>query len=267
MRTRWRIGSTSYVYPGDLLHNLRALSGEVNDVELILFDDGKGASNLPTPGEVREMAAFLAEQGMSVTVHLPRDVGGSLPGADAQSALEMNLRVLELTYPLSPLAYVFHAHTLGNGTEAWQEGVLEDIARLTETVERPRQLALENLESYAPEHLEPIFAQAGVSRALDIGHLWKQRRDPLEVMAKWLPTASVVHLHGVCEEAGRMVDHLSLARMEQGGANPALERVLPALEDFGGVLTLEVFENDYFTSRAALDRALARVGERVPDAG
>lgn len=266
MRTPWRIGSTSYVYQGDLLHNLRALAGEVEDVELILFDDGNGTTNIPARGEVREMAALLAEKGMSVTIHLPRDVGGLLSDADLKSALDLNLRVIDVTRNLSPVAYIVHAHTLGNGTQAWQTGVMAGLSRLVAAVERPRQLALENLESYAPEHLEPIFAQMGVSRTLDIGHLWKQRRDPLEVIEKWLPTTSVIHLHGVREKEGCMVDHLSLAQMEENGRFCALASLLPALAEYNGVLTLEVFEDDYFTSRAALNWALARGGE-VADAG
>lgn len=263
MHGNWRIGSTSYVYRGSLLHNLRALAGEVDDVELILFDDGAGATNLPAAKEVGEMAALIADSGMSVTVHLPRDVGGSLPDSEVRSGLALNLRVIGLTQPINPLAYVLHAHTQGNGTEEWYASVMQGIEAMTSLADRLRQLALENLESYAPEILEPLFAALPIGRTLDVGHLWKQCRDPLPVMERWLPEANVVHLHGACERQGRMVDHLSLASMEEKGASPLFDAALYALQGWRGVLTLEVFEEDYFTSRAAFERALARIAVRA----
>jgi sugar phosphate isomerase/epimerase len=117
-------------------------------------------------------------------------------------------------------------------------------------VDSPARLALENLESYDVGLLEPIFAAFPIRRTLDIGHLWKAGHDPLPVLDTWLPTTKVIHLHGV---AG--ADHRSLAVMAAAQLDPVLARLL----DWPGVLTLEVFEEDFFTSRETLWRALDRV--------
>jgi len=35
---KFRLGSTSYVYPADLVTNARQLAGRVDDIELVLFE-------------------------------------------------------------------------------------------------------------------------------------------------------------------------------------------------------------------------------------
>ena len=114
----------------------------------------------------------------------------------------------------------------------------------------PRQLALENLENYAPEYLLPLFGAFPIRRTLDVGHLWKMGRDPLPLLADWLPATRVVHLHGMAA-----TDHQSLAVIAPAQLDPIVQRLL----HWRGVLTLEVFEYDFFTSHAALLAAIERV--------
>ena len=60
----------------------------------------------------------------------------------------------------------------------------------------------------------------------------------------------MIHLHGVHER-----DHASLAHMPDALLFPVLRTLVQ--ENFTGVVTLEVFgESDFFTSRAAVLRAL-----------
>lgn len=259
----WRIGATSYVYPGDLAHNLRNLAGEVQDVELVLFEDEAGNGNLPTAQEARRLRRLLDASAMSVSVHLPSDLGGAIEPERRARALALNRRTVEATLVMEPRAWIVHVETEGAGTPVWTEHALADIAVLGDAIGDLSYLAVENLESYAPELLTPVFAALPVARTLDIGHLWKQQRDPLPVMATWLPAARVVHLHGVEPRKGdagvqQVIDHLSLACMESTRQRD-LDAVLAALLGWRGVLTLEVFEQDYFTSRAAFDRALERI--------
>jgi hypothetical protein len=80
-------------------------------------------------------------------------------------------------------------------------------------------------------------------------------RDPLPLMSGWLPDARVIHLHGCVDRGGVRHDHLALDGMDTALLDP----VIAALRRWGGVLTLEVFEGDYFASRAAFDAAWRRV--------
>ena len=46
-KTPFRIGTTSYIIPADILPNVVYLAGKVDDVELVLFEVEEGGGNLP----------------------------------------------------------------------------------------------------------------------------------------------------------------------------------------------------------------------------
>ncbi len=251
----FRLGATSYVYPGDLVHNATHLAGQVEDIELVLFATPAGASNLPAPDEVARLARIAETAGFTYTVHLPRDLR-----SDDSDSLDLAQRVIELCAPLKPHAYVMHLDGRGVGTAAWTAQALDALAQVIGWVGEPQLIALENLESYAPDHLLPLFDALPIARTLDIGHLWKAGIDPLPVIDSWRAHARVVHLHGVRIHAGAVEDHGTLEWMDTS----TVGEVLAHLQGWGGVLTLEVFEDDFFTSRAVVDAALG-VAERIPN--
>lgn len=244
----FRLGSTSYVYPGDLLLNAAQLAGQVQDIELVLFETADGASNLPSEREVHQLAALGAARQLTYTVHLPLDLRYSQ--SEPHLSLRLAQRVIQLTAPLHPFAYIFHLDGSGVEQPGWLAQAQRALAALLELVAEPHLLALENLESYAPEWLEPLFAQFPITRTLDIGHLWKAGRNPWPVLEQWLPTTRVIHLHGMAES-----DHRSLAVVPPVQLDPLVQRLLA----WPGVLTLEVFEEDFFTSHQALLAAIDRV--------
>jgi len=250
-RPAFRLGSTSYVYPGDLLHNITRLAGQVQDVELVLFDLDGGPSNLPSPAEVRQMAELAAAHDLTYTVHLPLDLRYSR--AERHPALVKAEQVMTLTAPLPPYAYLFHLDGTGVEAPGWVEQALTAVQQVLPWALTPTQLTLENLESYSLEYLEPIFAALPIARALDIGHLWKAGCDPLPVLDAWLPYTRIIHLHGVAER-----DHCSLQVMPPAQLDPIVARLI----DWPGVLTLEVFEDDFFSSCAALSAVLERISCR-----
>src|SRR5512139_1339394 len=51
----FRLGTTSYVIPADILPNARYLAGKVRDIELILFEVDDGPNNLPSPEVIEEL--------------------------------------------------------------------------------------------------------------------------------------------------------------------------------------------------------------------
>jgi sugar phosphate isomerase/epimerase len=252
-----RIGSTSYVYPGDLVHNATWLARDpratVQDMELVLFVTSTGLHNLPTAAEIAQLARIGSEAGMTYTVHLPRDLRGD--GGDGGESLALAQQVIALCAPLAPHAYVMHIESEGAGSAAWTAQAINALTRVVAWVGDPNLVALENLESYAPQLLEPLFAALPIARTLDIGHLWKAGIDPLTMIDQWRDHSRVMHLHGVRAQDGAMVDHGTLAWI----ATPLLAEVLTRLQGWRGVLTLEVFEDDFFTSRTALNDALTVV--------
>ena len=48
----FRLATTSYIFPAEILPNIRCLGRYFDEVELVLFESGQ-EDNLPTPGEIR----------------------------------------------------------------------------------------------------------------------------------------------------------------------------------------------------------------------
>jgi len=249
-RSAYRLGSTSYVHRAGLVENAMRLADVVRDIELVLFDGPDGAGNIPDAATVADLARIGRAHDLTYTVHLPHDLG-----APSHPSIDMARRIIETCAPLQAWAYVFHIETADAGSPAWTARAIDAVRAVAALVPDPRQLTLENLESYHPDLLRPIFAAAPVARALDIGHLWKAGLDPRPYLAEWLPHARVAHLHG-CQ--GR--DHRPLSVMPP----QVIDDVLRRLQGWDGVLTLEVFEDDFFASHAAWAASVARLsGEAI----
>ena len=256
----FRLGTTSYILPDDILPNVRFLAGKVQDIELVLFEADDGPNNLPTPRVVEELAALAQVHGFTFTVHLPLDLRLGSRGQDGHASMIMACRVIECTRALKPWAYVLH---LDGGEvkessdrarlDRWRVQAIRAIELAAEWAGGARQLAVENLEHYPPEFLEPVLKQVPVSRCVDIGHLWLDGLDPLPYLRAALPRTRVIHLHGVANR-----DHKSLACIPAEKLKPVVDLLLR--ECFAGVLTLEVFgEEDFDSSIEALERAVREV--------
>lgn len=252
----FRLGATSYIVPGDLVFNAHYLKEKVQDIELVLFDLDDGQSNLPSPDTTRELAGIAAAHGLSYTVHLPLDIRGE-PG---HVSLIKAQRVIECTHALNVWAYVFHLDgraerhaTAPHVLQQWQSNAVRAVEQLAKWAGSFERLALENLEGYPLDFIDPIFARVPVSRCVDIGHLWVDGHDPLPYLRAALPCTRVIHLHGLAER-----DHSSLAHTPPD----QLDRIIATLlgEDYTGVFTLEVFDQDDFdSSLIALRESRTRV--------
>jgi hypothetical protein len=67
----FRIGTTSYIIPADILPNARFLAGKVQDIQLVLFEMEDSLNNLPDATQVDELNDLAEEYKLSYTVHLP----------------------------------------------------------------------------------------------------------------------------------------------------------------------------------------------------
>ena len=260
----FRLGTTSYIIPADILPNVQFLAGQVQDIELILFEVDDGPNNLPSPNVVDALAALADTQDLTYTVHLPLDLRlGAAGGVD--TSLVKARKVIDCTLPLEPWAYVLHLD--GKELRSPQDGKLpsaerpavkawqERSARALEMVGRwagdPERLAVENLENYPPDFVVPVLDRVPVSRCVDIGHLWLDGHDPLPYLRMALPRTRVIHLHGVAER-----DHKSLIHMPAEKLGAVVQQLFQ--ENYTGVVTLEVFgETDFHSSKEAFEQTAA----------
>ena len=246
----FRIGTTSYIIPDDILPNVRFLAGRVKDVELVLFDIDEYC-NIPDDKQLEELNCIARENGLSYTVHLPLNLNFS--DRDRDVSIQKALKVINGTRDLVPAAYVCHLEcrnipkTEGTALRDWQQQRIRAVNELAAESGVRAELAVENLESYPIDWNEPVIRSCGTHACLDIGHLFLRQEDPVTVMREWLPRTSVIHLHGVGTR-----DHQSLTHMPK----ETVKRIISELMDraYRGVLTLEVFNEDDFQSSMEMIR-------------
>jgi sugar phosphate isomerase/epimerase len=112
------------------------------------------------------------------------------------------------------------------------------------------KLAVENLETYPLDFIQPVLERIPVSRCVDIGHLWLDGHDPIPYLQAALPRTRVIHLHGIAER-----DHRSLAFMPREKVRAIWEELIRL--NYQGVLTLEIFSEQDFLSSLGMIEELA----------
>jgi len=258
----FRLGTTSYIIPDDILPNVRYLAGKVRDVELVLFEvdeDENGSpayNNLPSPTVIEELNHLAGLYDLTYTVHLPLDLKLAGDGSAQDQSLVKARRVIEATRQLTPWAYVLHldGKEVRHATDPlvlqrWQDQAVRALEIVAEWAGGPEKLAVENLEGYPPDFNQPVLDRIPVSRCVDIGHLWLDGVPVLPYLEKALPRTRVIHIHGIAER-----DHASLSPVPASD----LETVFQELTaPYRGGLTLEIFsEPDFVSSLEALRRTL-----------
>lgn len=254
---RFRLGTTSYVYPADIITNARRLAGRTDDIELVVFESDEHGNNLNNR-VVQELRQLGLEHNMTYTVHLPLDLGL----AEDDPKLSSALRVIAITAILVPHAYIVHldGHAVPGSRKfsQWLRNSLDSLHALVKETGSPDLICVENLENQAPEMLEAVLAEIPVAACLDIGHLWKQDLNPQPFLEKWLYRTRVVHLHGVGDR-----DHQRLSLMTDKKLDPVVKLLNASFE---GVVTFEIFdEYDLLDSMDTFASSLGRTLTYIPD--
>jgi sugar phosphate isomerase/epimerase len=252
MKYPFRLGTTSYIIPADILPNVRYLAGKVQDVELVLFEVDDGPNNLPTPEQIGELHSLAADNDLTYTVHLPLDLRLAEDGSPRHVSLEKARKVIDCTRALEPWAYVLHLDgksVRGGATpdalRRWQDQAVQSLEIVGGWVGGLQKLAVENLEGYPLDFYRPVLERIAVSRTVDVGHLWLDGHNPVAYLREALPRTRVIHIHGIAER-----DHASLAHVEPEKLRAVLAELVRT--NYRGVLTMEIFSEDDFLSSLAV---------------
>ncbi len=252
----FRLGTTSYIIPDEILPNVRYLAGKVQDVELVLFEVDHDSSNLPSPDVIKELVRLAKENNLTYTIHLPLDLRLGAGGEGTHLSLVKARKVIELTLPLNPWAFVVHLDSNDSGDRlSWTRQVTRSLELLAEWAGGPERLAVENQSGHPLDLLRLVLDQVSVCRCLDVGHLWLDGHDPIPILHHALPRTKVIHLHGVGSR-----DHQSLSLIPEEKLLTVLVCLLQ--ERYTGVVTLEVFnKQDLETSIQTLLHTVRNIWE------
>jgi sugar phosphate isomerase/epimerase len=233
-RFPFTLATTSFIYPDDYAANVERLGPFVDEIELLFLESG----SLPSLNTIADLAALRRAHAIGYNIHLPSDV--SIGHADARTrdaAVVSILTAFDLVRSLSPSTMTLHVPWEGpwplpGSLNPWRERVRDSFMRLIAAVDTPACISIETLD-YPLSWLAEVIDDLGLAVCVDVGHLLLNDGNVEEVMHRFSPCVSILHLHGVA--GGR--DHLALDRLQTSAA----DAVLTVLSGFKGIVSLEVF--------------------------
>lgn len=252
----FRLGTTSYIIPADILPNIRYLAGKVDDVQLILFESD-AITNLPPPAVIRELAMIGQGENLTFTVHFPLDVRlGAVDEAERVQSVDKCRRIMDLCRRLDVRTYALHlapadpddrGELPAADMTGWLKACGASLAVLCAELESSRQLCVETL-AYRFDVVDELLEAHDLGVCLDIGHLLQGGRDVEAHLAKYAGRLHLMHIHGVLD--GR--DHQSLRYLDPELLAAAVRR-MSDLSVLPRVMTVEVFnEADFKESMEVL---------------
>jgi sugar phosphate isomerase/epimerase len=254
----FRLATTSFIYPASWVPNVKLLGAFVDEIELLFLESDPAA--WPTRSDIRELARMAVDLNLTYNIHLPIDVFlGHEDRAICDRAVETLLGCMQRVTLLPISVFVLHANLSEDVRDAssrmkWIERVNVSLSRLTKGGIAPDKIALETLH-YPLALLAPVIFEQGLSVCLDLGHLWLNGFDPLDVFAYFQDRTTILHLHGVI---GRK-DHVALHHLSSG----KILTVRKILSRFAGVVSLEVFS---FSQLAPSLACLEKIWQNCIDA-
>lgn len=252
----FRLGTTSFILPDDYIPNVGFLGALVDDVELLLFESDE-ISHLPNAHVIDQLAALKHTNQLTYTVHLPLDIHlGSSDETVRKRSVEKCLKVIGITGPLGPFAYIVHFHGETRGKkpvediERWRKSLDHSVCDLMLSGIEPDLLCVETLD-YGFEYVADIVLRHGLSVCLDIGHLAFHEYPIQEYLDRYLDRCRVIHLHGNSDG----IDHKDIGLLDSQ-IPVMLTGRLGSKNDRERVLTLEVFGRGEFEKSMDVMRRL-----------
>lgn len=260
----FKMGCTSYIFPADIIPNVKQLANWVDDIELLFYEWSEKKPSL-TADLCQVLNELAKEHGISYTIHLP--IYYALNDSTQKNSREYLIKIIDIlthTAELNPYAYILHLEGIHfassvNEIKQWRattRWLCEELASspavkasLTQaSINAPtksdiyKKICIENLDYPLSWHTK-LASEFGFSLCLDIGHLWKYQPDEwFQLLQTALPETRVIHLHGEKEQR----DHISLRKSDPIRLRNLLDEIIHC---YNHVLTLEVFnEKDLFES-------------------
>ncbi len=258
----FRLATTSYIYPDEIIPNVAKLGPFFDEIELVLFES-KEPDHLPDPDQVNHLIELSELHQLGFNIHLPLDVslGDECDDVRAQGT-SITKTVIERTLPLNPSLYTLHLDFINpsppslrkkweggliqeRDIEAWRRRVSLSLKEILNDGIQAKRISIETL-AYPFEWIEDIVKEFGLSICLDIGHILTQSYGLRHYLKTYLPSTSIIHLHGVYNGS----DHLGIETLSESDLN----LILSSLRHYHGIVSIEVFSiNELMSSLSILE--------------
>jgi sugar phosphate isomerase/epimerase len=240
----FRLGTTSYIYPGEIIQNVEVLGDFFDEIQLLLFE-GNSCSNIPDSGGIQALKMLACEKKLAYTVHLPLD---AYPGHQDETIRHESVEMIRTIYNagtrLGCDRFVFHyanrnpeGKPVQNRCE-WRNQLVRSTEELLSSGIQANHLCVENL-TYPFYWVEDLVHRYALSKCIDMGHLRVNCYPIRPHLKKHLRDTRVIHLHGV--RKGR--DHLGLSNKDARAILWLFEEMKQV--NYRETLILEVFQLDY----------------------
>ena len=259
-RFPFKLATTSYIYPDEIVPNVAKLGPSFDEIELVLFES-KGQDSLPNHIQIKRLIELSHLHRVGFNVHLPIDISlGDECEEVRKNGISIVKKVIKETLCLNPSFYTLHldhstapAYAFGSRVkdalmqdpdiEGWRRRLIPCLKEILDNGIESKRISIETL-GYPFEWIEDIIKEFGFSICLDIGHILIHGHDLQSYLEKYLPRTTVIHLHGF--QNG--VDHLGIEKLSE----PVLKTILSHLHHYHGIVSVEVFSIDELKSSLAI---------------
>jgi len=229
----FRLGTTSYVYPADILPNVERLAGKVDDIQLLLFEGE--FSNLPSPKVISELKRLGELHDLTYTIHFPINFKLGDPNEQLrQKAVESHKYIIELTKEIAQ-TFVIHAEGFceGDAVTPFIDRIDQSFSELQPHFPTKVPICLENLH-YPFDILDPILEKYDLSVCLDNAHLMVNGYETSVYWERYGKRCKIIHFQGTTATK----EHLPLSKGDEANNQQWLQYI----RDFSGTVCLEVFD-------------------------
>ncbi len=248
MKKKWpfKLGTTSFIYPDNIIPNVKKLGKDFDEIELLVFESVPDEV-LPSKDEIKELSYLGQHFDITYNIHLPTDISVTdvLPG-NRIKAVDTIKKVMELFEPLKPATHTLHldftsrdAQTGSEGIKKWQDRVKQSLELLVSSGVNSKDVSIETLD-YPFAYLDDIIEEFGLSVCIDAGHLIKYEFDIESIFNRYKTRIPLIHLHGVDFSTYPPKDHVSLDRT----SDELMKNTINILKKFKGTISLEVFNRE-----------------------
>lgn len=244
----FRLGTTSFIFPDHIIPNVEKLGPFFDEIELLVFES-QPPTSLLGEREVQTLLSLSRKLDVTYNIHLPVDVSLTHPSsAEREKAVGILSQVISLFSTLNPSTFTLHldmVHKTDSQTlqmdnqdiKKWQNRVEKSLGSLLTHIKSPELISIETLD-YPFKVVEPLINEFHLSVCLDAGHQIKYGHDLLKTYESHRDRITIIHLHGVDFSQPKVKDHVGLNVLKE----PYISQIKTILNDFKGVVSLEVFK-------------------------